>query len=67
MLQPQGIKRLKALEAQNSKLKKRLAEPDLEIDLMREIDRKKLQARRRGASGSPVLAMAACRSRVPAG
>lgn len=40
-LQPQDVKRLKALETENSKLKKLLAERDLEIDLMREINRKK--------------------------
>jgi putative transposase len=40
-LQPQDIKRLKSLETENSKLKKLLAERDLEIDLMREINRKK--------------------------
>ena len=40
-LQPQDIKRLKVLETENSKLKKLLAERDLEIDLMREINRKK--------------------------
>jgi putative transposase len=40
-LQPQDIKRLKTLETENSKLKKLLAERDLEIDLMKEIVRKK--------------------------
>ena len=40
-LQPQDIKRLKALEIENNKLKKLVAERDLEIDLMREINRKK--------------------------
>lgn len=34
-------KRLKALEAENSKLKKLLAERDLEIDVMKEIAAKK--------------------------
>ena len=34
-------KRLKALEAENSKLKKLLAERDLEIDVMKEIAEKK--------------------------
>lgn len=34
-------KRLKGLEDENAKLKKLLAERDLEIDLMREINRKK--------------------------
>jgi len=40
-LRPQDINRLKALEAENSKLNKLVAERDLEIDLMREINRKK--------------------------
>lgn len=40
-LQPQDIKRLKTLETENNKLKKLLAERDLEIDLMKEIVRKK--------------------------
>ena len=40
-LQPQDIKRLKTLETENNKLTKLLAERDLEIDLMREINRKK--------------------------
>ena len=33
--------KVKVLETENSKLKKLLAERDLEIDLMREINRKK--------------------------
>jgi putative transposase len=40
-LAPQDIKRLKALEVENAKLKKLLAERDLEVDLMRELNRKK--------------------------
>jgi len=40
-LEPQDIKRLKALEVENTKLQKLLAERDLEIDLMREINRNK--------------------------
>ena len=40
-LEPQDIKRLKALEVENAKLKKLVAERDLEIDLMRELNRKK--------------------------
>ena len=35
------IRRLKALEAENAKLKRLLAERDLEIDVMREVNRKK--------------------------
>ena len=40
-LAPADIKRLKALESENGKLKKLLAERDLEIDIMREVNRKK--------------------------
>ena len=40
-LTPADIKRLKALELENGKLKKLLAERDLEIDIMREVNRKK--------------------------
>jgi len=40
-LEPNDVKKLKALEAENAKLKKLLAERDLEIDAMREVNRKK--------------------------
>lgn len=40
-MQPSDIKKLKALEIENSRLKKLLAERDLDIELMREINRKK--------------------------
>ena len=40
-LEPADIKRLRALEAENAKLKKLVAERDLEIDVMKEINRKK--------------------------
>jgi putative transposase len=35
------VKRLKALELENAKLKRLLAERDLEVDLMREVSRNK--------------------------
>jgi putative transposase len=35
------VKRLKALEAENAKLKKLLAERDLDIDVLKEINRRK--------------------------
>ena len=38
---PTDIRRLKALEAENAKLKRLLAERALEIDVMREVNRKK--------------------------
>ncbi len=40
-LEAVDVKRLRQLEAENSKLKKLLAERDLEIDVMKEIGRKK--------------------------
>jgi transposase-like protein len=40
-LEAVDVKRLRQLETENSKLKKLLAERDLEIDVMREINRKK--------------------------
>lgn len=38
---PADVKRLKALESENAKLKRLLAERDLELDVMREVNRKK--------------------------
>lgn len=40
-LEPSDVKRLKALESENAKLKKLLVERDLEIDAMREMVRRK--------------------------
>lgn len=40
-LQPADIKRLRALESENAKLKKLVAERDLEIETMKEINRRK--------------------------
>jgi putative transposase len=40
-LQPADIRRLRALEVENAKLKKLIAERDLEIDTMKEINRRK--------------------------
>jgi putative transposase len=40
-LEPADVKRLKALSVENAKLKKLLAERDLEIEVMKEINRKK--------------------------
>ena len=37
-LEPNDVKKLKALEAENAKLKKLLAERDLEIEAMREVN-----------------------------
>ena len=40
-LQPGDVKRLRHLEQENTKLKKLVAERDLEIDVMREVAAKK--------------------------
>jgi transposase len=40
-LAPNDVKRLKTLESENAKLKKLLAERDLELEVMREVNRKK--------------------------
>ena len=40
-LQPADIKRLRQLEAKNAKLKKLVAERDLEFETMKEINRRK--------------------------
>ena len=40
-LEPVDVKRLRALETENAKLKKLVAERDLEIETMKEINRRK--------------------------
>jgi putative transposase len=40
-LAPSDVKRLKALEAENAKLKKLLAERDLDIEVLKEVNRRK--------------------------
>ena len=40
-LQPADVKRLRQLEVENAKLKRIVAERDLEIDTMKEINRRK--------------------------
>ena len=40
-LQPADVRRLRQLEIENAKLKKLVAERDLEIDTMKEINRRK--------------------------
>jgi len=40
-LEPVDVKRLRALEAENTKLKRILGERDLEIDTLKEINRRK--------------------------
>ena len=40
-LEPADVKRLRSVEAENAKLKKLVAERDLEIDVLKEINRRK--------------------------
>ena len=40
-LAPNDVKRLKALEAENAKLKRLLAERDLDIDVLKAVNRRK--------------------------
>jgi putative transposase len=40
-LQPADVKRLRALEAENAKLKRMLAEREMAIDTLKEINRRK--------------------------
>jgi len=40
-LSPADVKRLKSLEAENAKLKKLLAERDLDIEVLKDINRRK--------------------------
>ena len=48
-LEPADLKRLRQLEVENAKLKKLVAERDLEIDVMKEINRRKWYAAVGGA------------------
>lgn len=41
MLEPNDVKRLRTLETENAKLKKLVVERDLEIDTLKEINRRK--------------------------
>jgi len=49
-LQPADIGRIRQLEAENAKIKKLVAGRDLEIETMKEINRRKWSARRHAAS-----------------
>jgi putative transposase len=40
-LAPEDVRRLRQLEQENARLKKLVAERDLELDVMRDINRKK--------------------------
>ena len=56
------VKRLRALEAENAKLKKLLAEAALGIEVLKEINEKKWRAHRFAVSSSRSPGSAACRS-----
>jgi putative transposase len=67
-LAPNDVKRLKALELENAKLKRLLAERDLEVDLMREVNRRKWSQRLSllaCSQTSPVKQRNEARSRMP--
>jgi len=60
-LEAVDVRRLRQLEQENAKLKKLVAEHDLEIDAMREVARKKWRARASEGSRSRMCESAACR------
>jgi putative transposase len=57
-----AIKRLRALEQENGRLKRILAERDLEVDVLKEVLAKKCVARSNDARRSSSFALTACRS-----
>jgi transposase-like protein len=61
-LEPADVKRLRQLEQENSRLKKLVAERDLELEVMKEITRKKWSAHACAGSRSPTLKDVACRA-----
>ena len=61
-LEAVDVRRLRQLEQENAKLKKLVAERDLEIDVMKEVARKKWWARALGGSRSRMCASAGSRS-----
>ena len=61
-LEPMDVKRLRQLEQENSRLKKMVADRDLEIDVLKEITRKKWSAHACAGSRSPTPKGGACRA-----
>src|ERR1700687_5357734 len=61
-LEPADVKRLRQLEHENGRLKKMVADRDLEIDVLQEITRKKWWAHACAGSRSPTPRGAACRA-----
>ena len=61
-LEPADVKRLRQLEQENGRLKKMVADRDLELDVLKEITRKKWSAHACAGSRSPTPRGAACRA-----
>jgi transposase-like protein len=61
-LEPADVKRLRQLETENGRLKKMVADRDLEIDVLKEITRKKWSAHACAGSRSRMPKRAACRA-----
>ena len=61
-LEPADVKRLRQLEQENGRLKKMVADRDLEIDVLKEITRKKWWAHVCAGSRSRMRADAGCRA-----
>ena len=61
-LEPTDIKRLRQLEQENGRLKKMVADRDLEIDVLKEITRKKWWAHACAGSRSRMHARAGCQA-----
>jgi transposase-like protein len=61
-LEPADVKRLRQLETENGRLKKMVADRDLEIDVLKEITRKKWSAHACAGSRSRMLGRAVCRA-----
>ena len=61
-LEPSDVKRLRQLEQENGRLKKMLADRDLEIDVLKEITRKKWSAHACAGSRSRLRADVGCRA-----
>jgi transposase-like protein len=61
-LEAADVKRLRQLEQENGRLKKMVADRDLEIDVLKEITRKKWEAHACAGSRSPTPKGAACRA-----
>jgi putative transposase len=61
-LEPIDVKRLRQLEHENQRLKKMVADRDLELDVLKEITRKNGAAPAGAGSRSPTLRGAACQA-----